>query len=263
MTKYLTKSKFKLALECPTKLYYQSNKEYKNNKLDDDFLKALAKGGFQVGELAKFYYPGGTNIDDLDHEIAVAKTAELLKNDCIIYEAAFRYQNLFIRADIVIKAGGCIQLFEAKAKSIDPENPDETLLLKKGFAIREKWKPYLYDVAFQKYVIRQCYPDLNIKCFLLLVDKSKRTSVDGLNQRFSIKSLPNGRVSIQVVGDVSEGALGEKILSAFPVDEIIDPILNEQQFREYPIMSFSGWIDTMETRNANGVEEFYNLYYVK
>jgi hypothetical protein len=55
MNRYLTKSKFKLALECTAKLYYQSNKAYKKNKLDNDFLKTLAKGGFQVGELAKCY----------------------------------------------------------------------------------------------------------------------------------------------------------------------------------------------------------------
>ena len=57
--RYLTKSKFKLAIECPTKLYYAGKKEYYNKKKDDDFLQALAEGGFQVGELAQCYYPDG------------------------------------------------------------------------------------------------------------------------------------------------------------------------------------------------------------
>jgi len=55
--RYLTKSKFKLALECPTKLFYCDKKEYLNRKLDDEFLENLAKGGFQVGKLAKLYFP--------------------------------------------------------------------------------------------------------------------------------------------------------------------------------------------------------------
>ena len=44
--RYLTKSRFKLGLECPSKLYY-TNKEnvYANTKKDDPFLMALAWGG--------------------------------------------------------------------------------------------------------------------------------------------------------------------------------------------------------------------------
>lgn len=41
----LTKSRFKLGLECPNKLYYTSKKEYANKKQEDPFLLALAEGG--------------------------------------------------------------------------------------------------------------------------------------------------------------------------------------------------------------------------
>lgn len=34
---YLTKSRFKLALECPTKLYYIGKKYYANEKLTTNF----------------------------------------------------------------------------------------------------------------------------------------------------------------------------------------------------------------------------------
>ena len=65
--RYLTKSRFKLALECPTKLFYNHKKEYYNKNNDDDFLQELARGGIQVGELAKQYFPGGIEIvcDDI------------------------------------------------------------------------------------------------------------------------------------------------------------------------------------------------------
>ena len=55
--RYLTKSKFKLAIECPTKLYYAGKKEYYNNKSEDDWMQELARGGIQVGILAKKYFP--------------------------------------------------------------------------------------------------------------------------------------------------------------------------------------------------------------
>ena len=91
MTKkrYLTKSRFKLATECPTKLFYTGKKEYANQKQDDSFLEALAEGGFQVGELAKCYFPGGHDITTLDYDNALAQTNKLLEKDnVIIYEAA-------------------------------------------------------------------------------------------------------------------------------------------------------------------------------
>lgn len=51
--KLFTKSAFKIALECPRKLYYYRNSDkYTNADADDEFLQALAEGGFQVGELA-------------------------------------------------------------------------------------------------------------------------------------------------------------------------------------------------------------------
>lgn len=52
-----TKSRFKLALDCPPKLYYGSNKTlYADENSEDTFLMALAEGGYQVGELAKYIY---------------------------------------------------------------------------------------------------------------------------------------------------------------------------------------------------------------
>ncbi|MGE3759557.1 MAG: DUF2779 domain-containing protein, partial [Pseudobdellovibrionaceae bacterium] len=97
----LTKSRFKIGSECPTKLFFNDKKEYGNKKHHDEFLKALADGGFQVGELAKLYYPGGTNINALDYETAVAETDKLLEQEnVVIYEAALGYKNLFVRVDI-------------------------------------------------------------------------------------------------------------------------------------------------------------------
>ena len=71
MKRLLTKSRFKLANECPTKLFYTGKKEYADNKLDDSFLLELARGGYQVGELAKYQFPGGHDISTLDKKGAV------------------------------------------------------------------------------------------------------------------------------------------------------------------------------------------------
>ena len=49
--RYLTKSWFKLALECPTKLYYTGKPDCVDNSAANNFLAALADGGHQVGAL--------------------------------------------------------------------------------------------------------------------------------------------------------------------------------------------------------------------
>ena len=75
----MTKSRFKLDLECPAKLFYTGKPEYANQSLDDSFLLALAEGGFQVGELAERTFPGGHEIDTLDSDGALARTHEWLQ----------------------------------------------------------------------------------------------------------------------------------------------------------------------------------------
>ena len=93
----LTKSRFKLGLECPNKLYYtHKEKEYANNKSSNPFLEALASGGFQVEELARLHYSNGILIEDstdpanYDYFEKVAQTKALLQQEnVVIFEAAF------------------------------------------------------------------------------------------------------------------------------------------------------------------------------
>ena len=61
--RYLTKSRFVLALECPTKLYYSGKTDYSNLKQEDSFLEGFAENGYQVAELARSYHPEGIRVD--------------------------------------------------------------------------------------------------------------------------------------------------------------------------------------------------------
>jgi len=67
--KPLTKSRFKLGLECPNKLFFSTTKaEYANKKIEDSFLQALAQGGFQVEALARLQYPAGVFVGAENYE---------------------------------------------------------------------------------------------------------------------------------------------------------------------------------------------------
>jgi hypothetical protein len=225
MPRYLTKSRFKLALDCPAKLFYTGKSQYPDNKKNDAFLEALAEGGYQVGALAKCYYPNGIEIQERGYDVPHSKTSELLKQeDVVIFEAAFKYQNLFIRADIIEKKGNLINLLEVKAKSFDGSDYMD-MLSKKGY-LASDWAEYVFDVAFQKYVITQAYPDYNVRAFLMLANKKSVATVNGLNQRFQLKTLLDDRTIVEFVGDTSKESLGEEILIRVCVDEIINKIFH-------------------------------------
>ena len=193
MPRYLTKSRFKLGCECPTKLFYTGKRDqYADQSDENSFLMILAEGGFQVGELAKLYHPGGVDIPELDHDKALAQTAELLQQDkVVIFEAAIAYEKLFIRVDVLIKKGRQIKLIEVKAKSCRGTDPSQ-FLTKKGKPTSD-WRAYLEDAAFQKYVTKQAHPEFAVHTHLMLVDKDRICPTDGLHQKFRIDSDQRGR----------------------------------------------------------------------
>ena len=107
-----------MSLECPRRLYYAYDKDvYANQDSDDEFLKSLAEGGFQVGEFAKLCYGIGAErtVKTLEPADAIRQTKELLSQDNVnIAEAAFLKDNMFVRADIIEKKGNIINQIEVK-----------------------------------------------------------------------------------------------------------------------------------------------------
>jgi len=160
--RYLTKSKFKTALECPTKLYYYDTKKkgYANLMADDAFMQSLCEGGYQVGELAKKYFPDGKDIVESGYKVPLAKTNKYLQEEKVtIYEAAISYKNTFIRVDVLKKEGRRIELIEVKAKSFKSKDEFYT---SKGDFIAKSWYSYLADVAFQAWVMENALPGYEI-----------------------------------------------------------------------------------------------------
>lgn len=219
---YLTKSRFKVGYECPTKLFYQDDKSFGNNNTDNSFLEALAEGGFQIGELAKIYHPGGVEVKTRDKDLAARETADLLtKENVTIYEAAFKYENLFIKADILLKKGNHIELIEVKAKSFDPTEQDQfynKTSLKKGTPkLNSSWEPYLVDIAFQTYVFKKAFPNFKVASYLMLADKTARATINGLNQKFFLEKDKN-KTFVKTEFGTTEKSLGEKLLTKISVD---------------------------------------------
>lgn len=246
--KVLTKSRFKLGLECPNKLFYTNKKEYANTKISDTFLEALAEGGFQVEELARMHYPNGVLIEgnDWDYHLLWEQTQELLKQEnVIIYEAAFLIDGLFIRTDVLIKKGANIELIEVKAKSFTPD--DENLFIGKRGGMVSSWKPYLFDIAFQKYVIQLCFPHWKIQSYIMMADKSKKASINGLNQLFRISSKGENRTGIlKKVSSIEE--TGDSVLGRKNVTQIVADI-EANKYKYHDSLTF--------IESINRFKEFY------
>jgi hypothetical protein len=243
--RFLTKSRFKIGSECPTKLFYTKKDEYQDNKGSDDFLAALAEGGFQVGEYAKCLFPGGHDIKDIDYETSLSKTNELLERDkVIIYEPAFMFGNLFVRVDVLVKDGDNIKLYEVKSKSCVGGGEDQ-FFTKNKKEILGGWRPYLEDIAFQHYVVCSAHPEWDVIPHLMLVNKNATAPSDGLHQKFLIKKDSNDRSCVEVIESITEEESNCELLLPIALDKAIIYIREKCTFGHCG-MGLTDWIHFLE-----------------
>ena len=199
---YLTKSDFKVARTCPTKLYYRK-KGYPTLEDGDEQLSMLADQGYLIEALARTLYPDGRWIgfsDDL--ESAAWDTMSALSDNCTLFEATFISDGMLARVDILIRRGNIFELVEIKSRGFDRQKNDN--LIRQGLpnlfraakspdGIQNDWRPYLEDAAFQTLILRQVFPDATVIPYLLMPDTSQVSQIDGLHRHFSLRSLSEGK----------------------------------------------------------------------
>lgn len=241
--KPLTKSRFVMGVECPQKLVFSQDKRYRNLKREDSFLASLADGGFQVGEFAKAHFPGGQDVVSLDRAEAIKETEELLSaENVVIFEAAICFENCFVRIDVLEKKSNRFVIHEVKAKSFNSKE-DRPFLTKKG-TISSSWRSYIYDVAFQKFVLSHAFPDSSVTANLMLVDKAATSPVDGLHQCFKVVD-DGGRRSAAQVAAVPVGAVNAGLLKSVPVDYECDLLYQATQHGTHFLGSFSTLVNEL------------------
>lgn len=277
--RYLTKSRFKMALECPTKLHYavEANGFFDKNK-NNDFLQALADGGNQVGELAKFkYHPdpigAGITVETLEYVPAIDQTKAKLRQPgrVVIAEAALLHEPFFVRVDVLIqdKDAKTIDLIEVKSKSVTDKDIAARFKNTRG-KFDNTWLPYLYDVTFQAEVARLNFPGHTIRPKLLLLDASQTCDKDGLHQLFQIveKTDPTTgrtRAEIQTPAKLSLGDIGQlQFLREVDVSDIVDelrmsPIDNEAHVPEPFRKNLSTFMDWSGQLQMSGELAFHGV----
>lgn len=191
----LTKSLFTTSLGCLRKLYYAVHKEqYDNANSDNDFMRSLAEGGIQVGALARHYYFSKYKdfaqhyIETKDKQEALQQTEGAMRNEnVVIAEAAFEWNGCFVRADILVKRSRTIQLIEVKSSSLKQQDEQKITNVTKRGEVNSAYRNYIYDLAFQKYVVENAL-GVNVEGYLMLINTDRVCDVDGLNQMIRINT---------------------------------------------------------------------------
>ncbi|MCX5814419.1 MAG: DUF2779 domain-containing protein [Proteobacteria bacterium] len=115
---YLNKSLFIRALQCHKSLYLKKHQPDLAETPSED-QQARMESGQEVGILAQDLFPGGIEIpyEGLSYDEQLARTDEAVRTGHTIYEGAFRYDNIFIKVDILYKGADGWELYEVKGST--------------------------------------------------------------------------------------------------------------------------------------------------
>ncbi len=259
---YLTKSRFKIALACPTRLEYALNgKRFHNANEADPFMQALADGGHQVGALAKLHYPNGLDCTERGTDAAFVQTQQWInRGEAVIFEAALKAGHKFIRVDVLELTPSEIRIIEVKAKGLDGEFPDQFYGKRGG--IESGWRAYLEDVAFQVEVAKDYFAARGdrrpVRGFLMGPDKNTEATESGLHQHFLIRDI-DGRNECIIRPGTTIGDLGEGLMARVDVSRAIDTILADTETYDQPDWASSDfksairWFEELHLQEEQGV----------
>ena len=107
-TAYLSKSLYMRGLQCHKSLYLDRHQPELRAAPSPE-LEALWKSGHEVGDFAHMLFPGGVVVpfDGLTKDEQLAKTQqEIDRGTKAIYEATFSYNEVFVKADIIVRNRG-------------------------------------------------------------------------------------------------------------------------------------------------------------
>ncbi len=136
---YLSKTLYTRGLQCHKSLYLF--KHWPDLRAEPTLeLEALFTTGHEVGDFAHMLFPGGAVVpfDGMTKEEQLTRTREEIdRGTKAIYEATFSFDDIFVKADIIVRNGDSWDLYEVKSSTSVKEH---------------HWD----DVAIQYYVLNGC-----------------------------------------------------------------------------------------------------------
>ena len=177
----ISKSSFIKGKQCLKALYLQKKYPELQDPVSEG-QQAIFDQGHNVGELAQQLFPGGVMAAyDLPEGFmrSINRTKELIAHgNTIIYEAGLMYQNTHCFVDILMKEKDKWFIYEVKSST-------------------EVKDVYIYDAAFQYYVINNLGLDIEDVSIVYINNKYVREGDIDINQLFSIESVFDRVIDIQ------------------------------------------------------------------
>lgn len=153
-TPFLSKSRFIKGMQCHKALWLQTHRPELKDEVGED-RQAIFDAGHNVGGLAQQLFPDGVEVPfdgaSLSEQIEMTKKL-VASGTSTIFEAAFSYDNVFIKADILHRTSNGWHLGEVKASTDAKEH-------------------YINDIAVQYHVITGCGVPVEAAS-LVLIDTS-------------------------------------------------------------------------------------------
>ncbi len=185
----LSKSAFTKGLQCHKALYLKKHHPEFEDKVSDA-QQAIFNTGHNVGHLATELFPGGVDLGAfIPDQIAKVfdETKKLVEQKQIIYEAGFSFDNNLCFSDIVVPKGNKWLIYEVKAST----------------SVKDV---YLWDAAFQYYLITQSGLEVEDISIVHINNQYERIGELDIKQLFTIESVLDRVISMQaeIVKNISE-----------------------------------------------------------
>ena len=266
---YLTKSDFKACFDCRTKLFYRKN-SYPTSIDENEYIQFLADGGFMIETVAKAKYPAGVDlVAERDPLKALEQTQALIaaNPNAVVFEAAAVCGKFQARIDILRREGKTLHLIEVKSSSLKSKEDDEDDDANSPFLgikgenkgrPNAKWKPYLLDVAFQAWVLRQVFPDYDVKPWLCVVNKSHlATAAETLDHFTLVRDplKPKARPEVTYNGNLS-ALRGSGLLIYREVSKETEMLMDEVKAKASTLAALIG-PKAVVTRVQEPIADFY------
>ena len=120
MSHILSKSSFVTGLQCSKKLYFQKRRRDLIPEMSMS-QELIFNQGTQVGVLAHQRFPGGKDATPnpyYDFDAAISKTKQWMEEGvAVIYEATFRYDEILVMVDVLVRDGDAWKAFEVKSST--------------------------------------------------------------------------------------------------------------------------------------------------
>lgn len=217
MAHYLTKSNFRLGLECKQKLKYYKLK-YPSTLEDDLMLKFFADSGFMVEAIAH----------------AVMREA----NPNVEFEFTLKHDRYQARADGWEMFDEQIILTEIKSSSV--KSGDQRQFFTQKGEVESKSRLRLLDITFQVMVARLIFPKHKILPRLCLVNRTKRTSLEAIYSKIvflDVEGADQKKPRAVFSGD-SRALAADHFLEFIDVNDVVNKLMDEVVQKSQDLIDF-------------------------